>query len=328
MKFDFSEATKSLHELLRGLLDRLPYIGAALVVFVIFFLIAAGVRALVRNLAERSRKRRNVGIVLGRLAQWVIIFVGVLIALVIAIPSFKPGQLVQFLGISSVAIGFAFRDILQNFLAGILLLLREPFRVGDQIEYLTYRGTVEEVETSATVIRTYDGRRVVIPNGELLTNAVTVNTAYAHRRLEYDVGIGYGDDIARAKKLMLEAVSEIDSILEDPAPDAIVFDLASHTVNIRLRWWVAPPSRSDALDSRDQVLAAVKGKLLANGIDLPFPTQHVLFHDQTEETDGDRARQREGWPAGEGAVPKSRSVATAIKNAGRAPTQDDSAANE
>ncbi len=194
MKFDFSEATKSLHELLRSLLDRLPYIGAALVVFVIFLLIAKGVRALVRNLAERSRKRRNVGIVLGRLAQWVILFVGLLIALVIAIPSFKPGQLVQLLGISSVAIGFAFRDILQNFLAGILLLLREPFRVGDQIEYLTYQGTVEEVETSATVIKTYDGRRVVIPNGELLTNAVTVNTAYAHRRLEYDVGIGYGDD--------------------------------------------------------------------------------------------------------------------------------------
>ena len=133
MNFDFSEATKSLHELLRGLLDRLPYIGAAFVVFVIFFLIATSVRTLVRNLAERSRKRRNVGIVLGRLAQWVIIFIGLLIALVIAIPSFKPGQLVQLLGISSVAIGFAFRDILQNFLAGILLLLREPFRVGDQI---------------------------------------------------------------------------------------------------------------------------------------------------------------------------------------------------
>lgn len=323
MKFDFAEATKSLHEMFRSLLDRLPYIGAALVVFVIFFLIAKGVRALVRNLAERSRKRRNVGIVLGRLAQWVILFVGLLIALVIAIPSFKPGQLVQLLGISSVAIGFAFRDILQNFLAGILLLLREPFRVGDQIEYLTYQGTVEEVETSATVIKTYDGRRVVIPNGELLTKAVTVNTAYAHRRLEYDVGIGYGDDIAQAKKLLLEVVSEIDGILDDPAPDAIVFDLASHTVNIRLRWWIAPPSRSDALDSRDQVLMAVKAKLLAHGIDLPFPTQHILFHDQTEETDGDRSRQREGWPAGGGAVPKSRSVAAAIEDAGSAPKQGD-----
>ncbi len=328
MKFDFSEATKSLHEMFRGLLDRLPYIGAALVVFIIFFLIAKGVRALVRNLAERLRKRRNVGIVLGRLAQWVILFVGLLVALVIAIPSFKPGQLVQLLGISSVAIGFAFRDILQNFLAGILLLLREPFRVGDEIEYLTYKGTVEEVETSATVIKTYDGRRVVIPNGELLTNAVTVNTAYAHRRLEYDVGIGYGDDIAQAKKLLLEAVSEIDGILDEPAPDAIVFDLASHSVNIRLRWWVAPPSRSDALDSRDQVLTAVKGKLLTHGIDLPFPTQHVLFHDQTEETDGDRARQREGWPSGEGAVPKSRSVAAAITNSKGAQPHDGSAVDE
>ncbi|MEP7071305.1 MAG: mechanosensitive ion channel family protein [Verrucomicrobiota bacterium] len=304
--------------MVRGLFDRLPYLVAALIVFLLFYLAGRGVRAVVRNLAERSRKRRNVGIVLGRLAQWVILFVGLLIALVVAIPSFKPGQLVQLLGISSVAIGFAFRDILQNFLAGILLLLREPFRVGDQIEYLNYEGTVEEVETSSTVIRTYDGRRIVIPNGELLTKAVTVNTASAHRRIQYDVGIGYGDNIARAKELMVAAVSEIDGVLKDPAPDAIVVDLAAHSVNIRLRWWVAPPSRSDAMDSRDRVLTAVKEKLLHNGIDLPFPTQHVLFHDQTEETDGDRALQREGWPAGTGPVPSSRRLAAALSDARRA----------
>jgi small conductance mechanosensitive channel len=316
MKFDFSEATKTLSEMMQGFIERLPYIVGALVVFFIFYLIAKGIRAMVRKLADRSSKRRNVGIVLGRLAQWVIVFIGLMVALVIAIPSFKPGQLVQLLGISSVAIGFAFRDILQNFLAGILLLLREPFRVGDQIEYSTYQGTVEEVETSSTVIKTYDGRRVVIPNGELLTKAVTVNTAHPHRRIEYDVGIGYGDDIDRAKELLLEAVSDIDGILKDPAPDVIVHELASHCVNIRLRWWIAPASRSDALDSRDRVLSAVKNKLLANGIDLPFPTHQVLFHDQTEQTDGDRARQREGWPAGTGDIPKSRSIAGAIREAG------------
>jgi small conductance mechanosensitive channel len=117
---------------------------------------------------------------------------------------FQAGDLIQLLGISGVAIGFAFRDILQNFLAGILILLTEPFQIDDQIVFKGFEGTVENIETRATTIRTYDGRRIVIPNSELFTNSVTVNTAFDNRRLEYDVGIGYGDDIrANASKLLL-----------------------------------------------------------------------------------------------------------------------------
>jgi uncharacterized membrane protein len=108
-----------------------------------------------------------------------------------------------------VAIGFAFRDILQNFLAGILLLLTEPFRIDDQIIVKEFEGTVEDIQTRATMIRTYDGRRIVIPNAELFTESVIVNTAFEKRRLEYDVGIGYGDDIERAKALILEAIAGV-----------------------------------------------------------------------------------------------------------------------
>lgn len=119
-----------------------------------------------------------------------VLFIGLLVALSVALPTFQPGDVVPVLGISSVAIGFAFRDILQNFLAGILLLLTQPFRVGDQIAADAYEGTVEDIQTRATFIRTYDGRRVVIPNA-VFTDTVVVNTAFEHRRLEFDVGIGY-----------------------------------------------------------------------------------------------------------------------------------------
>lgn len=220
------------------------------------------------------------------MSQGLIILVGLFIALSIVIPSFKAGDLVQLLGISGVAIGFAFRDILQNFLAGILILLTEPFQIDDQIVFKSFEGTVENIQTRATTIRTYDGRRIVIPNAELFTNSVMVNTAFDNRRLQYDVGIGYGDDIDRAKELILEAIASVDDVLREPSPDALVMELAESTVNIRARWWINPPRRADALDSRDIVLTAIKKKLTANGIDLPFPTQQILFHDQTEETDG------------------------------------------
>ncbi len=314
MNAEISTLLDKMQAMLKGFIFLLPNMVLALIVFAIFFFIARAIKKVVRNLTRDRRQARNLGMVLGRLAQGTTILVGLFIALSIVIPSLKANDLVQLLGISGVAIGFAFRDILQNFLAGILILLTEPFQIDDQIVFKDFEGTVENIQTRATTIKTYDGRRIVIPNSELFTNSVTVNTAFEHRRLQYDIGIGYGDDIDEARRFILEAVHETDGVLETPAPDAIVVELAGSTVNIRARWWVAPPRRADVLDLQDRVLTNIKNKLTANGIDLPFPTQQILFHDQTEATDGDRAHQREGWPAGKGKVPPARSISSSLKH--------------
>lgn len=313
MDIQISAAWEKVQRMVNEFIAQLPNIVLALVVFAIFFVAAGAIRQLVRRLTRDRRHARNLGLVLGRLAQWTTILIGLFVALSIVIPTLRAGDLVQLLGISGVAIGFAFRDILQNFLAGILILLTEPFQLDDQIIFKEFEGTVENIQTRATTIRTYDGRRIVIPNSELFTNSVTVNTAFDNRRLEYDVGIGYGDDIDEAKRLILDAIHETEGALHEPAPDAIVVDLAGSSVNIRARWWIQPPRRADALELQDRVLTAIKKKLVANGIDLPFPTQQILFHDQTEETDGDRTRQREGWPAGQRQVPQSRSIADPLR---------------
>ncbi|OUL25554.1 mechanosensitive ion channel family protein [Nostoc sp. 106C] len=313
MSAEISLAWKEVQSMINGFVTLLPKLVLALIVFLIFFLIAGAIKKSVKRLTRNRRYARNLGLVLGRLAQGTTILVGLFVALSIVIPTFRAGDLVQLLGISGVAIGFAFRDILQNFLAGILILLTEPFRIDDQIVFKDFEGTVENIETRATTIKTYDGRRIVIPNSELFTNSITVNTAFESRRLQYDVGIGYGDDIDRAKQLILEAMHSVDQVLKDPAPDVLVMELAESTVNIRARWWIKPPRRADDLISRDRVLCAIKKKLVENGIDLPFPTTQILFHDQTEETDGDRSRQREGWPAGKGELPKPHRISDSLR---------------
>ncbi|HEY9652774.1 MAG TPA: mechanosensitive ion channel family protein [Coleofasciculaceae cyanobacterium] len=312
-KESVTTAWGKIQAMIDGLILMLHNLVVAVIVFAVFWFAARSIKSLVRRVTCRYQHAHSLGIVLGRLAQGLIILVGLFVALSIVIPSFKAGDLIQLLGISGVAIGFAFRDILQNFLAGILILLTEPFHINDQIIFNNFEGTVEEIQTRATTIRTYDGRRVVIPNSELFTNAVTVNTAFDNRRLEYDVGIGYGDNIHQAKQLILEAIASVNTVLHNPPPEALVMELAESTVNIRARWWISPPRRADALDSRDKVLAAIKNKLTANGIDLPFPTQQILFHDQTEETDGNRSQQREGWPAGRGNVPKPRGIGDSLR---------------
>ncbi|MEG3968615.1 mechanosensitive ion channel family protein [Microcoleus sp. T2B6] len=324
MKAEISIVWKKIQSMIDGFMIMLPNIVLALIVFAIFYFVGRQIKRVVRRVTRHHHQARNLGLVLGRLAQSAIVLVGLFISLSIIIPTFKAGDLIQLLGISGVAIGFAFRDILQNFLAGILILLTEPFRIDDQIVFKNFEGTVENIETRATTILTYDGRRIVIPNAELFTNSVTVNTAFDKRRTEYDFSIGYGDDIDCAKQLMLEALYSIKEVLKDPAPDVLVVELAESTVNIRVRWWITPPRRMDDMRSRDKVICAIKKKLVENGIDLPYPTRQILFHDQTEETDGDRSQQREGWPAGKSKVPKPRSIGGAVGTFAQGRSQIDS----
>ncbi|MEL7071275.1 MAG: mechanosensitive ion channel family protein [Cyanobacteria bacterium J06581_3] len=290
-----SAATEKLNSMVQGAVALLPNFIIGIVVFSIFWILGKVIRGFVRK-QTRDRETANIGLVFGRLAQGALVILGFLIAATIIFPSFAPADIFAALGVGGVAIGFAFKDILQNFLAGILILLTEPFTLDDQIIFGDYEGTVEQIQTRATSIRTYDGRRVVIPNAELFTNAVMVNTAYDRRRLQYDIGIGYGDDIAKAKEIILRVLGDRDDVLKDPSPEALVVDLAGSSINIRARWWIEPPRRADYMAAMDWVLENVCNELVAAGIDLPFPTQQILFHDQTEETDGDRANQREGWP--------------------------------
>jgi small-conductance mechanosensitive channel len=303
VEVDFSVAWGRLEKLVTDALANLPNVILALVVLALFVLFGRIAKSAIGRYAHRRAEFSPAAVALARLAYGAVLVIGVLVAAAVALPTFKPGDVIQILGIGGVAIGFAFRDILQNFLAGILLLLTDPFRVGDQIVAGQFEGTVEEIQTRATLLKTYDGRRIIIPNSELFTEKVIVNTAFEKRRIEYDVAVGCGDDAARARSLILEALKECSSVLRDPAPEAFLVDLSDFSVKIRARWWITPPRIHDLFSARDEVLEVIKRKLTGQGIDLPYPTYQILLHDQTEETDGDRRRQREGWPAGTGSVP-------------------------
>lgn len=297
METDANITLDRIESFVRGFWWILPNLGIALVVFLLFLGLAWVARAAVfRFFARRSRP--DLAALLAGFARWSLIALGLLVVATIVFPSVKPADVLATLGVGSIAIGFAFKDILQNWLAGLLLLLRQPFRQGDQIVVGKHEGTVESIEARATLIRTYDGRRVIIPNSSVYTESVTVNTAFERRRSEYDVGIGYGDNVGEACKVICQALEGLPGVAVDPAPEAIPWELAGSSVNIRARWWTEP-QQADVVHTRGRVIQAIKQALGEAGIDLPFPTNVVLLHDQTEETDGDRVRQREGWPAGD-----------------------------
>ena len=265
MQFQWANATAGLNELVARFSERVPYIVLALVVFALCYVVAVSVRKLAARFAWRTERRHNLGIVLGRLGQGGIVLLGLLVALVIAVPGFTPGQLVSVLGLSSVAIGFAFRDILQNFLAGILLLLSEPFRIGDQVRAGDFEGTVENIETRATFILTYDGRRIVMPNSTLFVNAVIVNTAHERRRIEHDLVLPAPVDVQAAKNAILHAVSAAPHVLRDPRPDVLLTGFTDKNATLRIRWWIEPPHQYELQQGLDAVLGRVRDALADTG---------------------------------------------------------------
>ncbi|MGI8437247.1 MAG: mechanosensitive ion channel family protein [Chthoniobacterales bacterium] len=302
--FSLAGARQRLSNCADGAARLMPNIAAALILLAIFYGLALLARYLIRRHFVR-RERRDLGNLLGGFAKTGLLILGFLLAATIIIPSLTPGDLIAGLGVSSVAIGFAFKDILQNWLAGLLILLRQPFEINDQIKVNDHEGTVERIETRATIIKTYDGERIVIPNSQIYTNAVLVKTAHEKRRSQYDVGIGYGDGIGHACEVIREAIGNVAEVESDPTPEALPWDLSASWVTIRARWWTHS-QQADVVHVRAKVLQAIKDGLDAAGIDMPYDTQVQLFHDQTEAGEGDRSQQREGWPAAKEGATKPR----------------------
>ena len=278
-----SEAWNTVHTMVRDFYASLPRLIFAFIIAIFFYILSRIVKAIVRRTTDVDSSHRTLRIAMGRIVQGVIIVIGALVAVTAAFPGFTPANLISALGIGGIAIGFAFKDIFENFLAGILILVTRPFRIGDQIIYDRYEGTVEEIQTRATWLKTYDGRRVVIPNSELFKNSVTVNTAFETRRLEYDFKLAAGEDVEKAKAVIIRVMRESKDVLADPKADAVVIGFDQGSVTLRARWW----SRSriaDVLLGQDHVLATARAQLAAAGIKLPSGPSPVVINTLTGAT--------------------------------------------
>ncbi|QIO04642.1 mechanosensitive ion channel family protein [Acinetobacter shaoyimingii] len=281
----YNDAYTTIDKFVEGFWERLPYICIALIVFTLFYLFSKLFKFFVRKaLADRSYTRQNLVLVLNRVGSSAIMFIGFLIAMVIAIPGFTPGQLMSALGIGSVAIGFAFKDIFQNLLSGILILLGEPFKIGDDIIVSGMEGTVEDIQIRATFLRSPDGRRLVIPNATVYTSPITVNTAYQRRRCEFVVGIGYEDNVQEAKSIILKIMDNDPTILSQPGFMVNVNALADFSINLNVRWWVDTTETTTAA-SISSVQEQVIQAFAEHNISIPYPVQEVKVYRGNEGDD-------------------------------------------
>ncbi|MEQ8840795.1 MAG: mechanosensitive ion channel family protein [Acidimicrobiales bacterium] len=259
--------TESTGSIVESIGDALPRLGAALIIIVVGYGASRVLRAVLARILARRQTPSFVR-VMSKVGGWILLFLSVLAAMAAAFPSVKPVDLLAGLGFFSLAIGFAFQDILENSFSGVLLLFRQPFASGDQIRVGEWRGTVDAITIRETRITTFDGELVLIPNRDVYKSALLVQTHYDIHRVAFTVGIAYENDPDEAAGLIVSALEGVEGIAADPAPEALVRELGVSTVDIEARFWTS----TRQLDTRrmlDRAIIAAKRALDENGIEMP-----------------------------------------------------------
>ena len=269
------------------LVDKLTEMGTALVqslpnllIGVVLVLLTALVAKITRSTLQRALKKRalrpslkDLFLNVGNIVVWL---VGMLVAATAVIPSLDFGGVIATLGLSSVAIGFAFKDVFENFLAGILILLRDPMEIGDFIECEGNEGRIEGITIRDTIIRQSDGQAVILPNAFLFKNPVRIITHAKSRRASIVCGVAYGEDVDQAREVIREAVRGVPSLTEGRPIEIYAMEFGASSVDFEVSWWCgSKPSQERA--SRDEVVAAIKRALDDAGIEIPFPYRTLTF---------------------------------------------------
>jgi small conductance mechanosensitive channel len=285
----------SVEGLVTGFLARIPLFVVAFGVLLVSLLLIR----LVTRLVDRGLGRARLDFAVRRLVM-ILLRVGlvttaVLVALSIA--GVEVGAALAAIGLAGLALAFALQNILENFVAGVLILMRKPFLRGEQIETNDHAGTVEDVDLRVTRIRDFDGELVLVPNADVFTHPIVNLTRLGPRRTRVTVGIDYRDDHDAAREVLLEAVRSAPGVAAEPAPEVLVTELGESSVDFEVAFWSAPDMPS-VRRTRDAVLRACKSAVEAAGMTIPWPIRtlaadrHPLrVHHHDGEVAGSRARR-------------------------------------
>ena len=262
--------------LVESAVDIIPRILAALLVLGLFWGLATGVRALTRLLFRHVVKDRTVENLVRQVSYYTVWLLGIIVAA--SAFGLEPSSLATGLGLTSLALGFALKDILSNFVSGLLILTLRPFQLGDQIIIGETEGSVERIELRATQIRTYDGRRVLVPNAETFTSRVTNNTAAPVRRGKVVCRLSYGIDTDAVSDLLRDATQRTAGVLADPAASVWLIELGQTELLFEVQFW-CDSRRSDFIATASKVRKSLIAALRAADVGLPDSArQHIVLH--------------------------------------------------
>ncbi|AKM10646.1 mechanosensitive ion channel family protein [Croceicoccus naphthovorans] len=254
----------------QGLIQHLPTMAIALVIIILTWLVAKFATNIADRLTAKTTMRVSLKALVETVVKLTIWLTGLLIAATVVLPGLSAGGLVAGLGVGTVAIGFAFQDIFENFLAGVLIMLRDRMQIGDSIEVEGILGKVEHISLRETHIRQFTGELTICPNSMLFKNPVKILTEQPIRRWEVTVGVAYDTDLDHATQVIKQSLEGLEDVAEDKPIDVYVQSFGASSVDYMIRWWCGALPR-DMFAIRDDILKRVKRGLEEADIEIPFP---------------------------------------------------------
>lgn len=250
--------------------------GMALVVGLVGFWLAR----FVSRAADRGMTRFGVELILRDFLRNIIFAVSVVVVLVAALDSLgvPTTSLLAVLGAAGLAIGLALKDSLSNIASGVMLIVLRPFRAGDAVHIAGQDGVVEQVRIFQTVLRAYQNHDIILPNSLITAEPIINFTAREQRRIDLAIGIGYDDDMAKARSVLLDIARSHGKVLDDPPAEVLVTGLGESSVDLVLRAWVKTP---DYIATQSELTEALRNRFFEAGLSIPYPQRdlHVYHHD-------------------------------------------------
>jgi small conductance mechanosensitive channel len=249
----------------------IPNLLSALVIFVLSLYFARVVSNILKRVLQRRRAPIGVVQLLGQLTLWAIIVAGTITALqrFFEVTAFLAG-----LGILGFTIGFALQDIMKNFASGIILLLQQPFHVGETIGVKGFDGTVLAIDLRATEMRAVDGRVVILPNADVLANPIVNYSRANQRRVDLMLNLPHTSEPGTIRQIVLEAIHDVDGFVSEPEPVIVFNSLTDSALELNINFWI-DVTKNDLLHAKDTALLKVKSAFTEQGIEIPHPVQAV-----------------------------------------------------
>lgn len=282
MDFDLQKALDILQEKLTGWLDllvaMLPNIVVALMVLVAFYFISRGTRVISRKVLGRFLDQEAIVGLLSAILSFVVLATGLVISLNLLHLSKAVTSLLAGAGIVGLALGFAFQDISANFISGIIMAFKRPIVVGDIIETNGYMGFVKEIQLRATILETFQGLHVIIPNRNIFQNPLTNYTRTYRRRVDLQVGISYGDNLEKVKEITEKAVCSNQYLTGEKDVKLVFEEFGDSSINFKIMFWINySPANPNFLEARSEAIMAIKQAYDENDITIPFPIRTLDF---------------------------------------------------
>lgn len=268
----------SMFDVWKDFISHMPFMLTGLVVLLATWFGAILIAKIAEKMLAKSRLRQSLRDLLLRLIAILVWVFGLLLVAMIVFPGLTPSKALGGLGLASVAIGFAFKEIFENFFAGILLLWKFPMESGDFIECQDVSGKIEKITVRMTTIKTVTDELIVVPNSFLFKNPLTVVTYSRQRRTSIITGVAYGESVEQAVSVISDAVKSCETVAEQKPVQVFPTAFGSSSIDIEVAWWTSP-TPLEVRYSRGQVITAIKRALDEHGIEIPFPYRTLTFKD-------------------------------------------------